>query len=187
MIVISIDPSMSNTALIAFRYDPVARTAVAIDSITLRTEKTSSKQVRASSDLIQRCGHLYAEAHAFIRKHAPDLVFAETPSGSQSASGMKNYGVSCFLLSTLTPKPIEVTPHEVKIATVGKKTATKVEMIDWAFSRHPEINWKLTPAKRPQVTTEEHLADAVGVLYAGLRTAEFSRAVAVLANATRRA
>jgi Holliday junction resolvasome RuvABC endonuclease subunit len=182
MKILSIDPSMSHTALVLFELDVATMDAKVIWSTTLNTEKTKSKQVRASSDLIGRCRELYEPTKYYIKIHQPDLIFAETPSGSQSAAGMKSYGVSCFLLATLTPNPIEVTPIEVKKATVGSKTASKADMIAWAFYKHPELEWKLDKTGKPQVTTEEHKADAVAVFYAGIKTADFSRALSMLSG-----
>lgn len=176
MRIVTIDPSMRHTALVAFDLNVETGVATVCDSITINTEKTTDKRVRASSDLIASCRDLHKGAMAFIQKHSPVLIFAETPSGSQSASGMKSYGISCFLLGTITPSPIEVTPIEVKKASVGEKTASKKEMIAWAFKKHPELDWKLDRSGVPQATTEEHKADAVAVLYAGMKTADYSRA-----------
>jgi hypothetical protein len=55
-------------------------------------------------------------------------------------------------------------------------------MIAWAFDKHPELEWKLDKTGKPQVTTEEHKADAVAVFYAGLKTADFSRALSMLSG-----
>lgn len=176
MRVIAIDPSLRNTALVCFNYDTSTGKFSYVDSVTVNTEKADKKKkIRASSDLIQSCRELYEGVHSFVEKHSPQVIIAETPSGSQSASGMKSYGVSCFLLGTLSPNPIEVTPIETKVATVGKKTASKKEMIEWAFERHPEVQWKLAKDGLPQVTTEEHLADAIAVAYTGVRTPDFIR------------
>jgi len=173
---ISIDPSMRHTALVCFNYDTTTGKFSYVDSVTVNTEKADKKKkIRASSDLIKSCRELYEGVHSFVEKHSPQVIISETPSGSQSASGMKSYGVSCFLLGTLSPSPIEVTPIEVKTSTVGKKTASKKEMIEWAFERHPEVDWKLGRDGMPQITTEEHLADAIAVAYTGVRTPDFIR------------
>ena len=176
MKILTIDPSMSHTALVLFELNTETMEAKVAWSTTINTEKAKkNKQIRASSDLIQRCRELYEPIQYYLKIYQPDLIFAETPSGSQSASGMKSYGVSCFLLATLSPDPIEVTPIEVKKASVGSKTASKAEMISWAFEKHPELEWKLDKSGKPQVTTEEHKADAVAVFYAGLQTSDFKR------------
>jgi Holliday junction resolvasome RuvABC endonuclease subunit len=79
-----------------------------------------------------------------------------------------------MLIATLSPSPIQVTPIEVKQATVGKKTASKQEMIDWAYAKHPEANgWELrngSPLKKM-----EHVSDAIAIAYAGIKTDEFKR------------
>ena len=77
---------------------------------------------------------------------------------------------------------IQVQPTEVKLATVGKKTATKEEMINHAVKAHPEANWIVRKSKGQIVLTasNEHLADAVSVIYAGLLSDQFTQATALL-------
>ncbi len=169
MKIVSIDPSLRNTALV---YSELTDGVVkVIDSVTIETEKSKLKQVRASSDLIHRCDVLHRYVNKFLEKHSPEIIFVETPSGSQSASGMKNYGVSCYLIATLTPRAIEVTPTEVKKATVGTKTASKNEMIAWAFEKHPEAPWILR--NEFPLAKQEHMADAIAIIYAGMVTPAF--------------
>ena len=47
-------------------------------------------------------------------------------------------------------------------------------MIDWAYAMHPEaIGWELrngSPLKK-----QEHVADAIAIAYAGIKTDEFKR------------
>ena len=169
MRIVSIDPSLRNTALV---YSELTDGVVkVIDSVTIETEKSKLKQVRASSDLIHRCDVLHRHVNKFLEKHSPEIIFVETPSGSQSASGMKNYGVSCYMIATLTPRAIEVTPTEVKKATVGTKTASKHEMIAWAFEKHPEAPWTLR--NDFPLAKQEHMADAIAIIYAGMITPAF--------------
>jgi Holliday junction resolvasome RuvABC endonuclease subunit len=169
MKIVSIDPSLRNTALV---YSELTDGVVkVIDSVTIETEKSKLKQVRASSDLIHRCDVLHRHVNKFLEKHSPEIIFVETPSGSQSASGMKNYGVSCYMIATLTPRAIEVTPTEVKKATVGTKTASKHEMIAWAFEKHPEAPWTLR--NDFPLAKQEHMADAIAIIYAGMVTPAF--------------
>lgn len=169
MIGVAIDPSLSNTCLTAFEFfdDRI----IVIDSVTVTTQKNPNKKIRASSDLIERCVDLYNGSKEFIDRYNPQIIFAETPSGSQSASGMKNYGVSCFLLASLSQRCIEVTPQEVKMASVGRKNASKKEMIEWAYEQHPEAPWVIR--NDFPLMKQEHLADSIGVIHAGLRTKEF--------------
>jgi len=170
MRIVSIDPSLRNTCLV---YSELVDGCIRIvDSVTIETEKSKLKQVRASSDLIHRCDVLHRHVNKFLKKHSPEIIFVETPSGSQSASGMKNYGVSCYLIATLIPRAIEVTPTEVKKATVGTKTASKNDMIAWAFDKHPEAPWVLR--KGFPLAKQEHMADAIAIIYAGMVTPAYS-------------
>ena len=84
---------------------------------------------------------------------------------------MKNYGVSCFLLASLPDRCLEVTPHEVKMASVGKKTASKKDVIEWAYKKHPEAPWFIRNGV--PLMKQEHMADSIAVMYAGMRTKEF--------------
>ena len=169
MRVLSIDPSLRNTCLV---YSELVDGGIRIiDSWTIETQKNKNKQVRASSDLIQRCDALHRTLNHYIEKWNPQIIFVETPSGSQSASGMKNYGVSCYLIATLRPRAIEVTPTEVEMASVGKKTASKKEMIEWAYEQHPEAPWILR--NDFPLAKQEHMADAIAIIYAGMKTQAF--------------
>lgn len=174
MILFGLDPSMSNTAIVAMSYPEMK----VLDRLLITTEKASTKKkVRASSDTIARAREIYEEAHRFVNghKHEVDalLLAAETPSGSQSASGMKSYGLSCAIIGTF-PGAFEVTPEEVKLASVGTKTASKAEMIAWAMDLHPELEWYMRGGKQV-AGKNEHLADAVAVIYAAMKTPEFQR------------
>ena len=169
MRIVSIDPSLCNTCLV---YSEIVYGVIRIvDSVTIETEKSKLKQVRASSDLIHRCDVLNRGVQEYIDRWNPEIIFVETPSGSQSASGMKNYGVSCYMIATLSPRAIEVTPTEVKKATVGSKTASKHEMIAWAFEKHPEAPWTLR--NDFPLAKQEHMADAIAIIYAGMVTPAF--------------
>ena len=172
MIGVAIDPSLSNTCLTVFEFGgDLGVDLTVIDSITITTQKNQNKKVRASSDLIERCVDLYKGSKQFIDRYNPQIIFAETPSGSQSASGMKNYGVSCFLLASLSQRCIEVTPQEVKMASVGRKNASKKDMIEWAYEQHPEAPWIIR--NDFPLMKQEHMADSIAVIHAGLRTKEF--------------
>lgn len=65
-----------------------------------------------------------------------NMVVVEVPVGSQSARSMASYGICIGILASITKPMIQVTPTEVKMATVGSKTASKQDMIDWATSAY---------------------------------------------------
>lgn len=169
---LSIDASFSNVG-VAIGYLLSDGTIDVKEIYLCTTEKSSVKTVRASSDTIRRCKESYTFLHKLLADWEPNVVFAETPIGSQSANAMKSYGVTCMLLASTTPPAIEVSPTEVKIAATGKKAASKREMIDWATTRYPKVSWDVY---RNKITNKnEHPADAIAVAHAGVQTSEYER------------
>lgn len=174
---ISIDSSLRNTGIAVGSYN---EGKISVEHIFLnKTEKSKEKTVRASSDTVSRCRETYNFVQGLIKEHNPQVVFVETPSGSQNSSAMKSYGTTCMLIASINPPPIEVTPIEVKLATVGKKTASKQDMIDWAYNLHSNIEWlfKTQKGKKSLVADNEHLADAIAIAYSGIETNEFKRLI----------
>jgi Holliday junction resolvasome RuvABC endonuclease subunit len=140
---------------------------------------TVNKQIRQNSLDLESAQQLYAGASAFAAgAHA---VFVEVPVGSQSARAMASYGICVGVLGALRANGIpffEVTPSEVKLASVGNKTATKQEMISWATATHPEANWPMYNQRGVSLVSEakaEHMADAIAAIYAGIACNSFKQ------------
>ncbi len=174
---ISIDSSLANTGVAIGEINP--KGLVIMDKILLHeTKKSNIKQVRASSDTIERTRSTHNFLHSLITSVKPDFIFAETPSGSQSAAGMKSYGATCQLIGSFNPPAIEVTPQEVKMASVGHKKASKDEMIKWAYGKYPNLEWFFHAGKLQN--KNEHMADGIAIVYAGIETMEFKRVFSVM-------
>lgn len=173
---ISIDSSLSNTGVCCGTIENGIPVPHSISLI--QTVPTKVKTVRKSSDTITRCRKTYNHIVTEVNRWEPQVIFVETPSGSQSASGMKSYGVVCQLIACLQPLPIEVTPDEVKRASVGKKTASKKEMIEWAYGLYPTLDWFWHGGKLQG--KNEHVADAIAVAYAGVKTPQFQQILSIL-------
>jgi len=173
--VLAIDPAMSNLGLVVADVDVVSGEIVGTPELRLTSTAPGKdkKTVRKSSDDLRRCRELYTAMAPLVDR--VDLVCSEMPIGSQNSSAMKGVGVCTMLLATISKPLIELTPEEVKLAAVGKKTATKAEMISWAYHRHPEADW-LRANGKPEgalVNANEHIADAVAVIRAGTLTDQF--------------
>lgn len=174
---ISIDSSLSNTGVAVGQIKNLDH--IDIEYIKLhKTKKSKSKQIRASSDVISRCRSTWEFLSDIIKEHDPHFIFIETPSGSQNASGMKSYGVTCQLIACLEPRAMEVTPMEVKVATVGHQKASKEEMIEWAYKRYSDLQWTFHNGKLKN--DNEHMADAICVAYAAIATTDFIRVFEIL-------
>jgi Holliday junction resolvasome RuvABC endonuclease subunit len=128
-----------------------------------------------NSDDIERARKLHEGLHNFIQD--ADLVIVEVPVGSQSARAMASYGICIGIIASIDKPLIQVTPTEVKLAACGKKTASKAEMIDWATNQFPEANWIKHKSKGEWVlgNKNEHLADAVAAIVAGVKTDTFQQ------------
>lgn len=177
--VVGQDPSLRNWGLAVGHLD-VDTHKLEISFLTLTNpELSKGKQVRQNSNDLESAFQLYKEAsEVSAGAHA---VFVEVPVGSQSARAMASYGICVGVLGALRANGIpffEVTPTEVKLASVGNKTATKQEMIQWAMKKHPEANWPIYRQHGKDMVSEakaEHMADAIAAIYAGLSCNAFKQ------------
>jgi Holliday junction resolvasome RuvABC endonuclease subunit len=177
--VVGQDPSLRNWGLAVGTLDLETK-KLTIEYVELTNPVLpTGKQVRQNSTDLESALQLYkGAADAAIGAHA---VFVEVPVGSQSARAMASYGICVGVLGALRANGIpffEVTPTEVKLATVGTKTATKQEMINWAMAAHPEANWPTYKQKGATMVSEakaEHMADAIASIYAGMTCNSFQQ------------
>lgn len=173
---VGIDASLANVGVCAGEFSGPDICIHDIDLI--ETKKTKNKQVRASSDTITRCQAIHKFVMAFIEKHNPKFIFVETPSGSQNSSSMKSYGAVCMLIGSFPIPAIQVTPTEIKVASVGNKKASKREMIEWAHRNYPNLPWRMYRGNLQD--KNEHMADSIATVYAGMKTDEFQRALRLI-------
>lgn len=169
---VSIDSSLRNTGVAIGTI--TGDKEILVEKIELhQTQKSTNKQVRASSDTIASCRSTYLFVQAIVNSVEPVFVFAETPSGSKSFSAGKSYGATCQLIASLMPAPIEVTPTEVKKVVTGTNTASKDTVINWANEKYPDLDWLSKGGKL--LNKNEHLADAIAIAHAAIKTDEFNR------------
>jgi Holliday junction resolvasome RuvABC endonuclease subunit len=177
MRVAGIDPSLNNFGLckgvLTDTFD-----LHELKLIQTKPDNNNKKSVRKNSDDLRRAKEIYEGFSQFLSD--VDLAFVEVPVGSQSARSMTSYGICVGLLASVQIPLIQVTPNEVKLASVGSKTASKAQMIKWAISLYSDANW-LTQRRggRDVVTSKnEHLADAVAAVYAGMNTDTYKQLLA---------
>ena len=178
--VTGVDPALRNLGL--------ARAHVDLDTLEVQvsliqlveTERQVTKQVRKSSDDLRRARILQKALNLWCA--GSTFAMAEIPTGTQSASGAMSNGICIGVLASCPVPIIELSPTEVKLASVGIKTATKSEMIEWAMAKHPKLPWLTRKLKGEVVpiADNEHLADAVAAIYAGIATEQFAQARSLL-------
>lgn len=170
--VLTIDPSLTNTGLAWHQLDLATLTAQ-VTGLELFPTK-GAEAVRKSADDMRRAAELADRIRR--ARSGMALVFAEIPSGAQNARAAFANGAVLGALAASGPI-IQVSPDEVKRASVGKRNASKAEMIEWAVAMHPEAPWlrRKLKGQLELLAANEHLADAIAVLYAGLRTDQFAQ------------
>lgn len=170
--VMGIDPSLRNTGIAIADVDAESGRIIRIKDLILARTQPGPKSQRKSSADFEAAGVISAQIRFAVAKYIPKVVFAEIPSGTQSSRASFALGITLGIMATMQPKPIEVTPQQTKLQSVGVRTATKGEMIDWAVQTYPGAPWQRSSTGRV-MNANEHLADACGVIHAGLVTPEW--------------
>lgn len=154
--------------------------------VTTESETTINKRkvVRTNSDDLRRAKVTWDGFSAECADVA--LVFAEVPSGAQSARAALGFGMQIGILGCCPRPIIQVMPSETKEAAIGtKKNVEKADIIAWAAALYPDAGWKLYDratklhAKGSLHESNEHEADACAIAHAGILTDEFRRTRAI--------
>lgn len=183
--VVGFDPSLRNWGVVKGLLSLDSQNKLKLQSVAvINPELPKGKQVRQNSVDLEAAKQLCDGALKAVQ--GAQAIFVEVPVGSQSARAMASYGICVGILGALRATGIpffEVTPTEVKLAGVGRKTATKQEMIQWAMDQHPEADWPTYIHHGKVLVTEskaEHMADATAAIYAGLASNQFKQLVPFL-------
>ena len=165
---------MSNQPVTIIGFDPSLRNwgyciaTYADDKLTFHQggvihSKPNTKQKQNLQDLLSAT-QLYRQLKQLMTTHKPDYIVAELPVGSQSSRAMVSYATCISLCSVLafndgikTHPLINIPPQEVK-KTVGKKNATKDEVIQWVAENYPDTKDWLDNLPKSK---KEHICDAI--------------------------
>ena len=178
--VVGFDPSLRNWGIAKGVLIPSQEMQLRIDWLdVIQPVLPTGKQVRQNSVDLESAKQLCEGAwKAAQGAHA---IFVEVPVGSQSARAMASFGICVGVLGALRTSGVpffEVTPTEVKLASAGKKTATKSEMIEWGVKQHPEAQWPTYLSNGTMKISEakaEPMADAIAAIYAGIACNSFQQ------------
>ena len=181
--VVGFDPSQSNFGIV--------EASICVDTLEIdiramkvvSTTSEASKGVIKVSDNLRRAKEIQAAMREACAGKA--LAIAEIPlmitTMNPKIASLANYnsGMMVGILSAIQIPLIQVFPKDVKLAMTGLKDACKEEMIEAAMFKHPAAPWVMRKLRGNMVPTavNEHLADAVGALYAGIKTEQFGGAV----------
>ena len=177
--VLGMDPSLRNWGLAAAELDLETGELSTPSLALIATKDIEGKQVRQNSNDLYVAEQLASTA--LIQARAAKVVFVECPVGSQSARAMASYGVCVGVLGAIRAEGIpliEVTAKEVKLALAKDPNATKRQMIEAAQRWYPEAAFFTQKGKLTD--KNEHVADAIGAIHAGVKTAVFQNLMRLL-------
>ena len=180
--IVGIDPALANFGLAEVTLN-MENLTFHVDKLILpQSESENGKTVRKNSDDLRRAQILHRGMMNACEGAA--FAIAEIPVGSQSARAMASYGICVGVLASCPVSLIQVTASEVKLAATGYKNATKDEMIEWAMHKYPYANWLMRKSKGVivPVAANEHLADALAAIEAGIKTDQFKQAISIFAS-----
>lgn len=179
-----IDPSLRNTGIALADFNlhsgdwKVDRVAI------IQTQSEAGKTVRRNSDDYRCARELINGTNRILKQEDVRFVFAELPTGAQSARAAFAFGMTTAIMAGLLPPLIQVLPREVQIAVLGKAGKDKGSIIKWAMGMWPDAGWLTTKRAGKMVPTlaNEHPADACAAIAAGVQTPQFAQAMALAAG-----
>lgn len=179
--IVGFDPSTSNWGIVEAQINVNTLEVTVKNLILSKTKSETKKGVIKQSDDLRRA----KEVMASMNEACDGKVFAisEIPfmNPGSYASANFNSGLVTGVLASCPIPLIQVSPQEVKMAAVGHRQAAKEEMIEWAMNKHPDANWLMRKLKGKLYPTKdnEHLADALAAIYAGMQTEQFKQAISI--------
>jgi Holliday junction resolvasome RuvABC endonuclease subunit len=190
---LGIDPSLTHTGWsVSDVCTETLQIVRVLDMGTVVTAPSKVKQVRKSSDDMHRARLIASKLREVVKQYDIKVGSAEIPSGGQSASAAKAFGIAIGILASLTIPLIEVSPREVKVSTCGSATADKEDIVRWAVeltkrcgghelwktSRRAN-DWQITLATEFVTKTEEHQADSLAGTHAAVKSQQFHQLAAM--------
>jgi Holliday junction resolvasome RuvABC endonuclease subunit len=181
--VLGMDPSLSNWAFAAARLNTATHELTLRNIELARTSKSSIRKQLVCTDDLNRA-KILSDAVFQYAPHA-HAIFVEVPTGSQSSRGALGSGVCIGILAAMRTNKIpffQVTPTELKLASVGTRTASKEAVIEWAMDQYPDLEWPMTNHRGKISYNKEqanHMADAIACIHAGIKTDQFQQLVAL--------
>ena len=173
-----LDPSLSNFGISEGTLNIETNEVTITNFFLVETEASKNKkQVRVNSDDLRRAAEIWQVLMPVVLRS--QIIFAELPVGSQSSRAQTSYGICLGLLAAISKPMIQLTPTDIKLHAGNKKDTSKAEIIEWAVSKQPNAPWLKKKVKGVEslVGKNEHLADSVVAIYAGIETDQYKQAV----------
>lgn len=154
---LSIDGALNNFGL---AWGTAAKTIEIKGIKHIETAYIGKKNLRLQT--VKRARTIFDQITDIAIEHDPDVIFAELVTGSKSSTAAWSLGVSLGIISCLLYPATFVTPQEAK--KVLHKGAEKAEIIEWATTMYPNLDWHIYRNK--PILKNEHCADAILIAHA---------------------
>lgn len=161
---ISIDASLNNIGLTVWREDEI------VSAKLLRHNEKHSKKEKKGDIRIARIKENFEFVKEALDKYQPQIVYIESPTGSQDSSAMISYTFELALIAyiqTLSYKVCTVTPMQAKKSLTGNKNADKKEVMAAVREKYPYAPFPEN-SKGEWYAYCEHLCDSVAIYLAGI-------------------
>jgi hypothetical protein len=184
--VVGFDPSLRNWGIAKGVLIPNDGSIIITHLDVIRPFISEAKGMRPNAKDVSAAEQLAVAA--WNAMEGAQAVFIEVPHGSQSSRAMASYGVCVGVIGALATSGIpmyQVSEAEVKKATTANREAKKEDTIAWAMSNHPEAPWPMKTAlgiSSVVAGRAEHMADAIGAIYAGVASKPFKQVIALLTS-----
>lgn len=163
------DPSLNNFGMVKGVYDTDSKGFIMEQMNLLSPSLPKTKSMLVNARDYQTASLLSKGLNEFLGDC--EMVFVELPTGSKSARSAASYGMCLGIFGSFTHPIIVTSAREAKYLATGNSKATKKEMIQWATNKYPNASW-LRQGQRI-TNANEHLADALASVEAGIRTYHF--------------
>jgi crossover junction endodeoxyribonuclease RuvC len=169
MTVIGLDTGLASCGL---AYFDLSTRGLDLRGVNVFTSEPSPKKghILASDDLARRAWGLHAWLVSWTAANPPDIICIEAPSWPRNASSASKMGVAfgvVYAYAAARSLPLlQASPQQIKKALVGKKDASKQDVINAVEVTFTGDLWEWPP----QHTLWEHAADAVGAVVACLES-----------------
>ena len=177
--VVGFDPSLRHWGIASGVYDLSTKKLEVTYVDVLEPIIERGKTVRQNSKDLSSAYQLSRGAKEAAK--GANAIFVEVPHGSQSARAMASYGICVGILGSLRAEGFnffELTEREVKSGSIGKTSASKREMIQWATTQFPDAPWSTYSKGGVAVISEakaEHQADAAATIFSGVQLPQFQQ------------
>jgi len=162
-IVLGVDPATRNWGMVLLD----TSTDTIIDMITVRQEQSFNKAKYSKSSRYLDIGRKITEVFREWCSRST-VCFSELPTGSQSSRAAVCSGICLGVLSGCPIPLVGSTPIQVKKVFTGDRSASKHKMIDRAEELYPDANWNRHKKTGVIMRKDEHKADAIAAIHAGL-------------------